>query len=230
VKKNLEILKSLNILYLEDEENIRINITNTLQLICNNVFDCANSNDAIIIFEENKIDIIISDISMPNTNGIEFTKIIRNKNKNVPIILLTAHTDTDYLLEATKLKLVDYLIKPLNFNKLKEALNNAVNEILLNNPTIIKFPNNIEYDMKKKLLFINKIEQNITSKEIALLELLYENKNKNISQDFIKTNIWEDPFLATDSALKAVLNKLRNKIGKNSIKNISGVGYRLVIL
>ena len=230
MKKNLEILKSLNILYLEDEENIRINITNTLQLICNNVFDCANSNDAIIIFEENKIDIIISDISMPNTNGIEFTKIIRNKNKNVPIILLTAHTDTDYLLEATKLKLVDYLIKPLNFNKLKEALNNAVNEILLNNPTIIKFPNNIEYDMKKKLLFINKIEQNITSKEIALLELLYENKNKNISQDFIKTNIWEDPFLATDSALKAVLNKLRNKIGKNSIKNISGVGYRLVIL
>ena len=230
MKKNLEILKALNILYLEDEENIRINITKTLQLICDNVYDCDNSNDAINIFKKNKIDIIISDISMPNTNGIEFTKIIRNINKNIPIILLTAHTDTNYLLEATKLKLVDYLIKPLNFNKLKEALNNAVNEIIINNPLTIKFPNNVEYHLKKKSLFINKIEQNITSKEIALLELLYENININISQDIIKSHIWEDSYLATDSALKAVLNKLRNKIGKNSIKNISGIGYRLIIL
>ena len=230
MKKNLELLKSLNILYLEDEENIRINITKTLKLICDNVFDCDNANEAIGIFKKNKIDIIISDISMPNTNGIEFTKIIRKTNTTIPIILLTAHTDTDYLLEATKLKLVDYLIKPLNFTKLKEALNNAVSEIILNNPPIIKFPNNVEYHLNKKLLFANKLEQNITSKEIALLELLYTNMNKNISQDFIKSNIWEDPFLATDSALKAVLNKLRNNIGKNSIKNTSGVGYRLITL
>jgi len=88
----------------------------------------------------------------------------------------------------------------------------------------------VEYHLNKKLLFANKLEQNITSKEIALLELLYTNMNKNISQDFIKSNIWEDPFLATDSALKAVLNKLRNNIGKNSIKNTSGVGYRLITL
>ena len=88
----------------------------------------------------------------------------------------------------------------------------------------------MEYHLNKKLLFANKLEQNITSKEIALLELLYTNMNKNISQDFIKSNIWEDPFLATDSALKAVLNKLRNNIGKNSIKNTSGVGYRLITL
>ena len=230
MKKNLEVLKSLSILYLEDEENIRINISKTLQLICDNVFDCENSNDAIKIFKKNKIDIIISDISMPNINGIEFTKIIRKTNTTIPIILLTAHTDTDYLLEATKLKLVDYLIKPLNFNKLKEALNNAVNEIISNNPPIIKFPNNVEYHLKKKVLFINKVEQNITSKEIALLELLYTNININISQDFIKSHIWEDSFFATDSALKAVLNKLRNKIGKNSIKNISGIGYRLITL
>ena len=230
MKKNLEILKALNILYLEDEENIRINITKTLQLICDNVFDCDNSNDAINIFKKNKIDIIISDISMPNTNGIEFTKIIRKINKNIPIILLTAHTDTNYLLEATKLKLVDYLIKPLNFTKLKDALNNAVNEIIINNPPVIKFPNNVEYHLKKKLLLSNMIEQNITTKEIALLELLYANLNKNISQSYIKSHIWEDQFLATDSALKAVLNKLRNKIGKNSIKNISGIGYRLIVL
>ena len=224
-----ELLKSYNILYLEDEENIRNSITNTLELMCNKVYPCANATDAFDVFDNNKIDIIISDISMPKINGIEFTKQIRLINKKVPIILLTAHTDTDYLLEATKLKLVDYLIKPLNFTKLKEALINAIDEILLNEPQIIKFPNDIVYNMSKKQLFQNNKEKNITSKEIALLELLYKNKDKNISKEFIKMNIWDDPFYATDAALKAVLNKLRNKIGKSSIKNISGVGYRLIL-
>jgi len=230
LNQNLEILKSLNILYLEDEENIRKNITRTLQLLCNNVYDCSDSMEAIEVFENKKINIIISDISMPNINGIEFSKIIRKKNKQIPIILLTAHTDTDYLLEATKLKLVDYLIKPLNFLKLKEALINAVTEIEDNNPIIINFPNNIEYNMQTKQLFQDGIEKNITAKEIALLELLYKNKNKNISQEFIKLNLWDDPYDATDSALKAVLNKLRNKIGKSSIKNLTGIGYRLITL
>ena len=230
MNQNLEILKSLNILYLEDEENIRKNITRTLQLLCNNVYDCSDSMEAIEVFENKKINIIISDISMPNINGIEFSKIIRKKNKQIPIILLTAHTDTDYLLEATKLKLVDYLIKPLNFLKLKEALINAVTEIEDNNPIIINFPNNIEYNMQTKQLFQDGIEKNITAKEIALLELLYKNKNKNISQEFIKLNLWDDPYDATDSALKAVLNKLRNKIGKSSIKNLTGIGYRLITL
>jgi len=228
--KNLELLKSFTILYLEDEENIRNNITKTLKLLSNNVFDCASSDEALNIFKNNKIDIIISDISMPKTNGIEFSKTIRKENKTIPIILLTAHTDTNFLLEATKLKLVDYLIKPLDFTKLKNALINAVEEILQNNPPIIKFENNIIYDLKKKQLFHNNIEKNITSKEIALLELLYKNKNKNLSKDMIKLNLWEDSYYATDSALKAVLNKLRNKIGKNSIKNTSGVGYRLITL
>ena len=224
-----ELLKSYSILYLEDEENIRKSITNTLELMSKKVYPCSNAHEAYDIFIKNKIDIIISDISMPKINGIEFTKMIRKENKQVPIILLTAHTDTDYLLEATKLKLVDYLIKPLNFTKLKEALNNAVDEILLNNPKIIKFPNNIVYNIEKKQLLENNKEKNITSKEIALLELLYENRDKNISQEFIKMNIWDDPFNATDAALKAVLNKLRNKIGKNTIKNVSGIGYRLII-
>jgi DNA-binding response OmpR family regulator len=229
MNNKLELLKSYTILYLEDEENIRKSITNTLELMCKKVYPCADASEAYKVFEDNKIDIILSDISMPKINGIEFAKMVRKEDKNVPIILLTAHTDTDYLLEATKLKLVDYLIKPLNFTKLKEALNNAIDEILENKPQIIKFPNNISYNILKKQLLENNKEKNITSKEIALLELLYENRDKHISQEFIKMNIWDDPFYATDAALKAVLNKLRNKIGKNSIKNISGVGYRLVL-
>lgn len=225
---SLELLKSLTILYLEDEENIRRNVTKTLQLFCHNVHNCSNANDALLMLQNKNIDIILSDISMPKMNGIEFSQEVRKTNKYIPIILLTAHTDTHYLLEATKLKLIDYLTKPLNFTQLKEALIRAALEVNEQSPKIIQFENKIYYDLNTKQLFHDKIEKSITAKEISLLELLHENKDKNISHTLIKSHLWEDSLEASDSALKAILNRLRHKIGKQSIINISGVGYQLV--
>ena len=59
---------------------------------------------------------------------------------------------------------------------------------------------------------------------------MYENKHRTVSKDEIKNHLWEDSYEATDSALKSVLNKLRNKIGKDSIKNVSGVGYQIQVI
>jgi DNA-binding response OmpR family regulator len=224
-----KILKLLNILYLEDEENIRNNISKILRFMCREVYEVSNAKDGIAVFNNNKIDIIISDITMPEISGIDFVKIIRNKKNNIPILLLTAHTDTNYLLEATKLKLVDYLVKPLNLKDLKKALSNAAVEYERENGITINFDNNIEYNINKKQLFENKIKKNITNKEILLLEFLYKYRDRVVSIDEIKNYLWEDSYSASDTALKSVLNKLRNKIGKNSIKNISGLGYQIEI-
>lgn len=223
----VKLLKSMNILYLEDEDNIRENVTEVLKYICYGVFEASNAKDGLEIFKNNKIDIILSDINMPDLSGIEFSKIIRKENKHIPIILLTAHTDTNILINATKLKLIDYLVKPLNLNELKTALCNAALEYQDQFGVIISFPNNIEYHMDKKQLFENNNRKDITNKEILLLEFLNENKNRTVSKEEIMNHLWEDSFDATDSAFKSVLNKLRKKIGKESIKNISGVGYQL---
>lgn len=225
--RSLEFLKTLNILYIEDEEKIRNNVEKTLQLILNNVYTASNGQEAIDLLELNEVDIILSDISMPNMNGIELAKEVRKTNKKIPIILLTAHTDTNFLLEATRLKLIDYMIKPLDFNLLKNALINASTEIYESGNYNIHFTNNIHYNITEKKLYRDSKERSITAKEIALLEYLYENQNRVISSEEIKNHVWEDSYEATDSALKAVLNKLRKKIGKGSIKNISGIGYQI---
>ena len=102
----------------------------------------------------------------------------------------------------------------------------AGEEYFENNSLIINFPNHITYDFNKKLLYENNITKDITAKELQLLEFLYENKNRVVSKEEIQNAIWEDSFYATESAFKSLLNKLRNKIGKQSIKNISGIGYR----
>ncbi len=222
-------LEKLNILYLEDEDIIRNNVSTMLQYLFNEVYATSCVSDAISCFETKEVHIILSDISMPGKNGLDFIEHLRSKRVNIPVILLTAHTDTDFLLKATKLKLVDYLTKPVNFVDLKNALLKAGEEYFENNSLIINFPNHITYDFNKKLLYENNITKDITAKELQLLEFLYENKNRVVSKEEIQNAIWEDSFYATESAFKSLLNKLRNKIGKQSIKNISGIGYQLII-
>jgi len=226
-----KILKNLNILYIEDEKNIRINVKKTLNLFSENVFDVGNVTDAKKILNDNRVDIIISDINLPDVSGLEFIKEFRLLDKTIPIILLSAYTNKEYLLEATKLKLVDYLTKPIDFKSLNNALLKSVEEILDNSRYIISFQNNIQYNVLHRKLINNNdsTEISLTLKELDLLDYLIKNLNRVCSSDELKLAIWEDSIEATDSALKNLLNKLRKKIGKESINNISGVGYRLNI-
>ncbi|XPV68942.1 MAG: response regulator transcription factor [Halarcobacter sp.] len=221
-------LKQLNILYLEDENQIRENITKILGYIFKNVYSVSCVDDALKVFSSNCVHVILSDISMPGKTGLDFVEYLRKEKITIPVILLTAHTDTKFLLKAARLKLVDYLTKPIDFNKLKKALLNAGNEYFENNDFIIKFNNKIEYNFNKKILSIDTKIIDITAKEILLLEYLYENKNRVVSKEEIQCHVWEDSYSSTESAFKSLMNKLRNKIGKDSIKNISSVGYQLI--
>ncbi|MFK2823870.1 response regulator transcription factor [Arcobacter sp. YIC-80] len=230
IKKFNNILKNLNVLYIEDEENIRLNIKKVLLLLCKNVFDTGSVEEAKEILEKQRIDIIISDINLPKQNGLDFVEEIRKINKKIPVILLSAYTETNYLLKATKLKLIDYLTKPVNFETLNQALLKCAEDIYENAMFIINFQNKIQYNvLNKKLEDSNKQEINLTSKEVALLDYFIKNNTRVISHEELKNNIWEDSYETTDSALKNLLNKLRKKIGKDSISNISGVGYKLNI-
>lgn len=232
-KNNFKIiLKNLNILYIEDEKNIRDNITKTLELFANAVFSVESIEDTVDILNNNRIDMIITDINLPQVSGIEFIKKIREVDSLIPVIFLSAYTDKDYLLEATKLKLVDYLVKPIDFHLLSEALYKAALDIVNSARYIVDFQDNFSYNVMHKKLYNKKDneEVDLTSKEIALLEYFIDNHTRVISHDEIKTEVWNDSFEVTDSALKNVLSKLRKKVGKDSIKNISGVGFRLHIL
>lgn len=223
----INILKNISILYVEDEDNIRKNITDTLLLMNCKVYDVNSVEKATEVFRTTQIDIIISDIRLPNTNGIDFCKQIREKDFKIPIILLTAHLDTNYLLDATRLKLVDYLIKPIDFKTLKVALFKCVDELILQNRFNIYFQNGVHFSISNKMLYNNMDEIKLTQSELTLLDFLIESKNRITSHDELKRHLWNDSEKGSDSALKNILNKLRNKIGKESILNTSGIGFRL---
>lgn len=225
-----KILKTLRVMYVEDEENIRKNITATLEVLVKEVYSLPNIETALECFNSFNPDIIISDITLENENGLDLVKKIRQKDKTIPVLILSAHTDVNYLLEATKLKLVEYLIKPLNFEKLEKALFNAVEEIYYTGRLVVSFKNGTKFNIQKLVLFKDNNEINLTPSETALLDLLVKNIGRNISQEEIKNNLWDDSYYTTESAFKSLLNKLRNKIGKDSVINTSGVGYQLDII
>ena len=115
-----EFLKTLTIMYVEDDESIRNSLSGILKKIFGEVIICNDGNDGINQFKyytqerKSKIDTIISDINMPNLNGIEMAKEIRKLDENVPIIFTTAHGESNYLMEAIKLKIAYYALKPIN--------------------------------------------------------------------------------------------------------------------
>ncbi len=198
-------------------------------MLCSRVYSVENIQDALLILEENRIDIIISDINLPKISGIEFIKNLRKNSSYIPVIFLSAYTDKDYLLEASRLKLVDYLVKPIDFNILHDALLKACEEIVKNGNYIVDFENNISYNVMNKILYHKKNNEEIdlTAKEIELLDYLITNHSRVVSHEEIKERVWDDSFDVTDSALKNLLTKLRKKIGKDCIKNISGVGFKI---
>ena len=162
-------------------------------------------------------------------SGIELSKEIRKNNTNIPIILLTAYTETSMLLDATKLKLINYLVKPVVFDDLYDSFVDAVKDINIDKTSSVYFQNEIIYNQTNSILYEKNIEKDLTQSERKLLDYFILHKDRTVSIDEIKLYIWNDSDKATDSAFKSLLNKLRHKIGQDSIKNVSGVGYHLVI-
>lgn len=223
-------LKYYNLLYVEDNEKVRVNIANTLKNFVKKVFTASNVDEAIEIYMNNKIDILYTDIDMPGENGLDLIKIIRDKNSSIPIIVLTAYKDSDYLLKAIPFKLEEYLIKPASYQTLKKSLEKCMHNLVSTNKSFLVFNNNTTYNLQNNTL-ISSEQKNIklAHKERLLLKLLVENRNEITYYIDIEQQVWEGSLL-NKGTLKALILKLRKKIGKESIITENELGYRLFIV
>lgn len=167
--RDLNILHDFNILYLEDDEQLLKHTTDVLIDFVNNIYAVKTSKEAIDVLLHKKIDVIISDILLKDENGIDFLKHIKSKNIFIPTILTTAHTDTNYLLDAIKLKVENYIVKPIN---IKELLN-SLHDILL--PTVQ------EKEIIKNGYVIKTISAITDSKQVDIIKYIINNlDNENL--------------------------------------------------
>ena len=167
MNKNLDILKNINILYLEDDENLLKHTSDILEDFVANIYGVKNTIDAMKILLEKKVDVIISDILLENENGINFLKYIKSKDIQIPAILTTAHTDTNYLIESIKLKVENYLLKPINIDELLNSLHDVV------------LPKIQEKEIKKNSNIIKTIGAITDSKQVEIIKYIFNNLDEN---------------------------------------------------
>lgn len=223
----MEKLKNIKILYIDDEDLIRSNAVEYLEFYCDNVYEAKDGLEGIEVYEKFKPDIIITDIKMPKLNGLEMVRQIRQKDKTTRIIVATAFLETSYLLDAIDLGLVKYLTKPITEDKLLPILKSCVLDVF-EDKSIFFFENDISFDMLNKTLFKNEIQIMLTKKELMFLELLLKNSKRAVKYSELSNYVWNGNM--SEDAIRSIVKELRKKISKQTIKNVSGIGYQVQVL
>lgn len=218
--------KNLHVLYVEDDEVARENGIEYLKNYFDHVHAVSDAFRGLKLYREVHPEIIITDIQMPKLNGLEFIKQIRKENKETQIIVISAHSDTTYLLQAIELQLVKYLIKPVQESAFKEALQQCIESIHTKDSNIIILPDNTFFDMYNQTLICEGEVVILRTKELQMLNLLLKYKNRYVTYSEIEHHLWRESVMSSD-ALKTVMKNLKAKLPSNIISNLSGTGYKI---
>jgi len=223
---NIKMLKQLSnyrVLYAEDDAGVRKNVAEMLKLLFKDVYVACDGEEAYALFKEHIPDIVITDIRMPKLSGIELAKKIRKTDEKTQILVISAHTEIDYMLEAVELSLVRYIVKPITETKLFEALERFLE--IQKNAGIIDLAQDWMYDSSNKVIKHDTSEYELTKKESSLLELLLSKKSV-LSYEEIEMELWPQEYMSLN-ALRLLMKNFRKKLPKDYIKNIQGIGYKL---
>ena len=225
----MDSLKNLTVLYVEDDDEVRENIASSLVYFVKSVDSASNGDKAYEIYKKISPDIIITDIDMPGMNGLELAARVRESDGFIPIVVITAYTTEEFLLDAVSLHLERYLVKPVTLSKLKESLESCYHKLKELNRISIKFSTGYSYNLTSHIMEDENGELvALQNKEKLLLELLIKNINAVTYYSEIEDEVWEGEALNRGS-LKALVLKLRKKLGKDSVMNENELGYRLRI-
>lgn len=221
-KNFINKLSAFCVLYVEDEDGIRNNIEEILKHLFKEVSSAKNASEAYIKYIQNKPDLIITDIKMGNETGIDLLKRVRETDSKTRVIITSAHTDLNYLLEATELHLIKYIVKPITNDKLMEALEAFVKSY--DDNKIYNLDQNWVFDSSKSTVSNGSEAFVLTKKESIFLKLLIT-KNRIITYEELENSIWDDDSIMTSNAMRLFIKNLRKKLPENFLKNMQGIGY-----
>jgi len=224
-----EVFKNIKILYVEDEENIRANAVSYLKRLFDEVYEAKDGLEALKIIKEVEPEIIISDIKMPKMSGLEMVKKIREENSETQIIILSAFTDTNYLISAVELGLVKYMIKPIRHDKILPVLLQCAKNIKENSNNLKYLSEDCFYDVFNKTLLRKDKIIKLSKNELLFLDLLHKNDKRVVTYEEIESQIWYDSYMSED-AIRSLVRNLRKNLPEDSLINIAKMGYRIKLL
>lgn len=214
----------MKILLVEDNETLAKGLVYLLEQNKYNVIHTLNVKDTINYLINEKPDLIILDISLPDGDGFDLYNREISKRK-IATIFLTAKDDEDDIVKGLELGADDYITKPFSTRELIARINRI---ILKENQNFIIKIKDIEFDIDKMVVLKNSKEVSLTSLELKILNLLFTNLNKVVKREDIIEKIWEwTGNDINDNTVTVYLKRIREKLDSDIIKTIKGIGYRV---
>lgn len=225
-RKILEKLKDVRVLVVEDDENLRHIVEDSLKLWCKEVYAAENGDIGLEMFNEHKPDVVITDIHLPRLSGLKMSKKIREYSENVPIIVITAYDTDDNMMESIDIGSYTYLRKPVELDELMITVIMSTRQGLQKER--IDLGHEYYLDEETKSLYQGDKLIDLTKKEFDLLFLLATKKGDTVTQEIIEYWVWEEKPMTTQT-LRVHINNIRKKTYPDLIKSVSGIGYRLQV-
>jgi DNA-binding response OmpR family regulator len=166
------------------------------------------------------------DINVPTLNGYELLEEVRKKDKNLPVIFITAMTDIDDITKAYNLGCSDYLKKPFKLEELWLRVGQIFKLMDGKNSNILLITQKYRYDKKHKVLYYENQEQPLSKKHLHIIDMLASNTNFTYDFDAFRRRVWERDDI-DDATIRTEINRLRKLLKEEIIINLKGLGYKL---
>lgn len=224
-------MNNIKVLLAEDEPSLGQIVKESLETRNFEVYHAQNGEEAFEVYKSNSPDILVLDVMMPKKDGFTLAKEIRQENKHIPIIFLTAKSQPKDVVEGFEHGGNDYLKKPFSMEELIVRIHALLDRISLKkNNENIKIGNYI-FNHTKQLLQFNNNEELLTHRESELLFYLSQQKNEVLDRTFILNKLWGDDDFFNARSMDVFISKLRKKLKNDEtiqIINVRGYGYKLI--
>jgi DNA-binding response OmpR family regulator len=222
-----------NILVLEDQIEIREFVVINIKRYGYNVFEAGSGEEALDIVSKVKIDIAVLDVMLPGMDGFEVCKRIRETNKYMGIIMLTAKSMESDKIQGLINGADDYMVKPFSPKELVARIDSLFRRVKL-----LKEDNSERYntkpfviDFENRQISKNDVEIDLTQLEFAIVATLVKNEGKPLSREFILDHVWGENFFGSYKIVDVNIRRLRQKLEEDPsnpefILTVWGLGYK----
>lgn len=220
----------MHILVVEDELDLNHIICNKLTKEGYNVDACFDGQAALDYLETASYDGVIMDIMIPKKDGMSVLKTIRAEGIQVPVLFLTANSETQDIVRGLDAGASDYMTKPFEFSELLARLRVMLRTVHISNDSILNY-GSLQIDTNNHRVVRDGVTVDLTVREYAILEYLVRNRNIVVTREQIRANIWSIDDDINSNVVDVYIRYLRRKIDdpfeEKLIHTIRGVGYRL---
>ena len=220
------------ILVVDDESRMRKLIKDFLIQKNYNILEAEDGERALKVYEENKekIDLILLDVMMPKLDGWSVLRNIRQENKKLPIVMLTARAEEQDELFGFELGVDEYITKPFS-PKILVARVEAILKSAKPDAKELKSYDGIVIDNEGRTVTVDGKAVELSFREYELLKYLLDNENIALSRDKILNTVWNYDYYGDSRTIDSHIKKIRHKLGKKGkhIQTIRGIGYKFEI-